>query len=196
MAFKDFTSGAVLTAADVDTYLMQQAVIVCTAATRPSAPVEGMTIFETDTDKFLVYDGSGWVEFSRISAWTAYSPAWTNLTVGNGTVDASYIQHGKKVTYRGSLIWGSTTSISGSVQVAVPVAAKALSGGVGRQLGMCGYEDATAQFYGGWSTIQSGASVAGMHHLAAGNAGNVNATNPFTFATGDGIFWYIEYEAA
>ena len=60
MAFKTWVAGDVLTASDMMTYLMRQAVIVCTSGTRPSSPVEGMTIFETDTDAFLFYDGAAW----------------------------------------------------------------------------------------------------------------------------------------
>ena len=63
MAFKTFTAGGVLTASDVNTYLAKQAVIVCTSSTRPAGPPEGMTIYETDTDRLLVYTSSatGWV---------------------------------------------------------------------------------------------------------------------------------------
>ena len=34
---------------------------VCTSATRPASPYEGQVIFETDTDKMLVWNGSSWV---------------------------------------------------------------------------------------------------------------------------------------
>lgn len=60
MAFKTFVAGATLTAAEVNDYLMKQAVIVATSGTRPASPVEGMTIYETDTDKLLTYDGATW----------------------------------------------------------------------------------------------------------------------------------------
>lgn len=33
---------------------------VCTSSTRPASPFEGQVIYETDTDKVLVYDGSAW----------------------------------------------------------------------------------------------------------------------------------------
>ena len=33
---------------------------VCTFATRPSAPYEGQMIYETDTDRVLVWNGSAW----------------------------------------------------------------------------------------------------------------------------------------
>ena len=33
---------------------------VCTSSTRPATPYEGQMIYETDTDKVLVYNGSAW----------------------------------------------------------------------------------------------------------------------------------------
>lgn len=33
---------------------------VCTSTTRPASPFEGQVIYETDTDKVLVWDGSAW----------------------------------------------------------------------------------------------------------------------------------------
>lgn len=60
MGFKTFNDGDVLTASDLNSYLMRQSVIECTSGTRPSAPVEGMTIYETDTDTIVTYTNSGW----------------------------------------------------------------------------------------------------------------------------------------
>lgn len=34
---------------------------VCTSSTRPASPFEGQCIFETDTDRLLVWNGSAWV---------------------------------------------------------------------------------------------------------------------------------------
>lgn len=36
-------------------------VIVCTSTTRPAVPTEGMMIYETNTDKVLVYNGTIWI---------------------------------------------------------------------------------------------------------------------------------------
>jgi len=33
---------------------------VCTSSTRPASPFEGQMIYETDTDKVLVYNGTAW----------------------------------------------------------------------------------------------------------------------------------------
>ncbi|MDF5755828.1 hypothetical protein [Spongiactinospora sp. TRM90649] len=66
MVFKTFNAGDVLTAADVNGYLMQQSVIVCTSGTRPGSPVTGMTILETDTGRYMLWDGSSWVPTASI----------------------------------------------------------------------------------------------------------------------------------
>jgi len=67
---KLFTSGAVLTAAQVNTYLMDQSVMrFADEATRTAAfggvgetvLAEGMVSYLMDTDSVQVYDGSAWV---------------------------------------------------------------------------------------------------------------------------------------
>jgi len=57
-----FVAGAVLTASQMNT-VAKQVVVTCTSGTRPSSPPEGMTIYETDTDKMLTYTTAttGWV---------------------------------------------------------------------------------------------------------------------------------------
>ncbi|MEV0151581.1 MULTISPECIES: hypothetical protein [unclassified Nonomuraea] len=62
MPYKTFTAGEILTAADVMTYLMNQVVVVCTSGTRPSSPAEGRVIYETDTDRMMIWDGTAWAE--------------------------------------------------------------------------------------------------------------------------------------
>jgi hypothetical protein len=60
---KTFTAGSVLTASDVNSYLMNQTVIAAQSTDRPTSPQAGMTIWETDTRKLLVYTTAttGWV---------------------------------------------------------------------------------------------------------------------------------------
>ena len=41
---------------------------VCTSSTRPASPYEGQVIYETDTDRTLVWNGSGWVFLSTSAA--------------------------------------------------------------------------------------------------------------------------------
>lgn len=79
MPFRTFADTEVLTAAYVNDYLMEQATVICTSGSRPSgagAPIEGMTIFETDTDRFLIYNGTSWIRVGTIS-----SAGWTGCQV-------------------------------------------------------------------------------------------------------------------
>jgi hypothetical protein len=41
---------------------------VCTSSNRPANPYDGMMIYETDTDKVAVYDGSSWVYKTNATA--------------------------------------------------------------------------------------------------------------------------------
>lgn len=64
--FKTFNTGDVLTASDVNTYLMQQTVMVfASAAARTTAlganVAEGMLSYLKDTDQVEVYNGTSWV---------------------------------------------------------------------------------------------------------------------------------------
>lgn len=46
-----------------------------------------------------------------------WSPTYTNITVGNGVVRARWVQIGPMVAWSLSLIFGSTTSVTGTMQV-------------------------------------------------------------------------------
>jgi hypothetical protein len=62
--FKTFTTGEVLTAGDVNGYLMQGVLVFASAAARDSAitsPQEGQFAFTKDTNGLWYYDGAAWV---------------------------------------------------------------------------------------------------------------------------------------
>ena len=64
LGFKTFTTGEVLTAADVNGYLMQGVLVFASAAARASAitsPQEGQYSFLKDTNALEYYDGAAWV---------------------------------------------------------------------------------------------------------------------------------------
>ena len=64
LGFKDFTTGEVLTAADVDGYLMQGIWVFASTAARDAAvtaPAEGNFAFTKDTNSLWYYDGAAWV---------------------------------------------------------------------------------------------------------------------------------------
>ena len=62
--FKTFTTGEVLTAGDVNGYLMQGVLVFASAAARDAAitsPQEGQFAFTKDTNGLWYYDGAAWV---------------------------------------------------------------------------------------------------------------------------------------
>ena len=65
--FKSFVNGNVLLASEVNTYMMEQQIMVFDGtATRGSAitsPAEGMFAFLKDDDQLTFYDGSDWQDF-------------------------------------------------------------------------------------------------------------------------------------
>jgi hypothetical protein len=71
LGFKDFATGEVLTAADVDGYLMQGVLVFADAAARDAAitsPQEGQCCYLKDTDAVQTYSGTAWVGFDDSNA--------------------------------------------------------------------------------------------------------------------------------
>ena len=93
MPFKDFVAGDILTAADVDNYLMRQAIMTfADSAARDTALsavlAEGMFCYLNDTNAFQYYDGSAWADVSNPGDITAVT-AGTALTGGGSTGDVT-----------------------------------------------------------------------------------------------------------
>jgi len=69
--YRTFSAGEVLTAANVQTYLMDQAIPVFADATARDAaitsPAEGQHCFLSDTDALQYYTGSAWVAAGGVS---------------------------------------------------------------------------------------------------------------------------------
>jgi hypothetical protein len=202
VAFKVFAAGEVLTAANVNDYLMEQVLIVCTSGTRPASPGEGWTIYETDTDRILTYDGSGWVIGLEYGAWTDYSGSFTwaasgtQPAIGNGTISARYRRGGKLVYYNFRITMGSTTTYgTGSYTFSLPVnaAARFFTGSAylrdasatsnGHAPGICLIDGPTTP------TVMTATSSTGT-----GTGGVVGQTAPFTWANTDILQAEIVYE--
>jgi hypothetical protein len=128
------------------------------------------------------------------SAWTSYTPSWTNLTVGNAVVTAKYFQIGKTVFYFGSIVWGSTTSATSSTTlVSLPVTA--ISSNFDLANGSLFIGDSGTRGYVGVCAPQTTTTMI-FHHSESGNFGDVNATAPFTFGVADFLKWSLIYQAA
>lgn len=69
MTYRVFPSGQVPTAEVLQKYLMDQVVIGCVSTARPPNPTQGMTVFETDTGTFRVWQGGVWARFAHVGDW-------------------------------------------------------------------------------------------------------------------------------
>ena len=108
--FKDFTA-EVLTSADFDNYAVRQSVMVFASTSARDTALsgnleEGMHAYNTDDDELYYYSGSAWVPV--YTPWVDYTPAWSNLTVGNATVVAKARYELGDLRIRGKITWGST----------------------------------------------------------------------------------------
>lgn len=196
--FKTFVAGAVLTAADVNGYLMKQTNIVCTSGTRPSSPEEGETIYETDTDRFLTYSGSAWVRTIETSTWNDYSAslAWTSSgtapALGNSVVVARYIQQGKLCIFGFRITFGSTATYgTGTYSFSLPVNA----GGTRYYCGSAYCRDTSAAANGHFPGLVIIDSVLSATTLQIANVNAIiGPTVPFTWTSTDHLSMTVAYE--
>jgi hypothetical protein len=91
--YKLFSTGEVLTAANVNNYLMKQTVMVfADAATRTTALsgvlIEGMLSYRTDGHVHEYYDGSAWVATGNVSL--TGTQTLTNKTLTSPTINGGF----------------------------------------------------------------------------------------------------------
>jgi hypothetical protein len=144
--------------------------------------------------------GLAWAASSSFGTWTSFTPTWTNLTPGNGTVTAKYVQNGKVVNFRVKIQFGSTTSISGSVSVNWPVAPASTEAAQGAITTVVFEKSGVGPKLG--QVNNSAASTTKADLLVLNVAGTytdvalTSSTVPFTWATNDQIYFQGTYEVA
>ena len=143
--------------------------------------------------KLLAGAGTSW-------PWQSWSPTWTNLTVGNGTVVANYVQIGKTVHFRLRITWGSTTSASGNVGFSPPTTPIAeLAASQGYFIGVGKVLDVGVAEYMVWPIVTSTSLISLYTMNVAGTYGTglaLSNTVPITWATGDVLEVTGTYETA
>lgn len=207
MAFKTFAPG-VLTSSDVNTFLMRQSVITCTSGTRPASPNEGMTIYETDTDRALIYTGTDWQPIVNVGAWTSYTASLTSIgsgtdwALGNGTITVTYSKVGRLVAMQFTIVFGSTTTF-GTKALGLTLPFNAVTSGFNLPIGQADAFDVspantyqlsvnahftnTQIFFGAYAYPGGGAFT---------TFDQVDSTTPFTWASTDRIEGTIVYRSA
>jgi len=133
--------------------------------------------------------------------WTNYTPTWTNLTVGNGTVVARYLKVDKLMTVYVLLTFGSTTSISSAVvQFTVPEATTSNWQYAPIFLWQAG--DYGSNSYAGSAYFEGSTTKVGLYIWKANatyistSVDAITSTVPHTWTTNDTIAISFTYEVA
>jgi hypothetical protein len=147
----------------------------------------------------IAYAGANFrVKLSNVpaKAWTAFTPVWTGLTVGDGTNTGRQVQIGKTVFVVADFTFGATSAITGAVSMNCPVVAAAAAV---RPIGGLRLNDISVQPYQGFILLFSTtlirlrvANVAGTYPIDV----ELSSIIPFTWAAGDIISLNGFYEAA
>jgi len=137
-------------------------------------------------------------ELNAIGTYTDYSSSVTfsGFTKGNATVVAKYTKINKFVHYWGVVTLGSTSSMSGALDVYLPFTA---TGGNITNNSACSFYDASGTLYWGTAFHIGTTEIRLQIHVAsttyASNT-DVSSIKPFTWTTNDQFFWNHSYEAA
>jgi hypothetical protein len=198
--FKDFNDGVELTAAEVDGYLMRQAVPRFPSTTALLGSLvsgireKGMLGWVDSTETLYMFDGvSTWMPMD--SLWKSFTTVWsgpTPLAIGNGTLTCRWRYSGGTVIAHYELTRGSTSNAGSSTySFSLPVQAAASNGAIGSGL----IRDASP--FGEYGVvvlpISSTAVVLLLTTTATSRASN---TAPVTVATGDAYYFTVQYEPA
>jgi hypothetical protein len=151
--------------------------------------IAGDVVTAADTNTYLTHTGG---------AWTAYTPAFTNLTVGNGTLDCQWFRSGRFVSFKVKLTFGSTTSVSGDITCSLPVA---YADGTEIDAGLTAMlfdASANTRYPGQCGAITT--TTFSIRPIATGSTyasqTATSSTIPFTWTTSDLIVVAGSYEAA
>jgi hypothetical protein len=134
------------------------------------------------------------------NAWTAWTTTWSVVSgtapaKGNGTFTGRYMQAGKLVIFSLDVTMGSTTTFgSGTWQFSLPVAARI----AGSSFGFFGtaHDASSGNDYPIAFQQNAASTIAGRVWSGTAAFQAVNATNPFTWASGDAFSVSGVYEAA
>jgi hypothetical protein len=202
--FKTFTTGEVLTAGDVNGYLMQGINVFTNATARDAAitaPAEGQFAFTKDNNSLWYYDGAAWVASGAtgdIEGVTATSPltgGGTSGTVTVGIQDASTAQRGSvqlsdSTSTTSSVLAATSTAVKSAYDLAAAAIPKSTVTTAGDVIYATGSSAVTRLGIGStgqvltvaggvpsWATAASGSTFAGVRLRLSGSQSIPNATD-------------------
>jgi len=163
-------------------------------ATNNSVVTANITDAAVTPAKLVSGTGSSWVGQS-------YTPTLTGLTLGNGTMSARYMQIGKRVFGDLIIVFGTTTTVTGSVSFTLPVTANSFYNSMTHMpFGECSLVDEGTAIYKATLDANSSTTSATIYvHVASGTYltdTTISSTVPFTWGSSDKIGAAFSYEVA
>jgi hypothetical protein len=143
----------------------------------------------------LVADSAEATGLKWEGAWTTWTPTNNNISLGNGTLTARYSKVGKTINFIWRVIFGSTTTISGSPNFTLPFGTAS-----DNQNFQAALLDSGTAWLGAFASGSGGvvymdlAFTNGTYLTTSG--GGFSSTAPFTWTTNDSIVVKGSYEAS
>ncbi len=139
-----------------------------------------------------------------LATWQAWTPSYSNFTVGNGTVVARYQHVGKIVVARFRWVFGSTSTIDSSTNnITLPVTTQTTGSGytsLAVSIGIAAlFDDSITRTFTGDMAFNSTTTTRPFVHQVDGTyafSAGISSTTPFTWTTSDILSFVVVYEAA
>jgi hypothetical protein len=136
-----------------------------------------------------------------LGVYTTTTPTFNNLTLGDGTVTGAYCRVNDFVHFYGRLTFGSTTAITGSLTLNLPINVNSTQTLLGQPLGQVTTLDFSVGSYFDGEVMSSGSATNVLLRVIVTNATYgtnqaITSTAPFTWAVSDRLHWEMFYRAA
>jgi hypothetical protein len=144
-------------------------------------------------DLILTADSTQATGLTYTGAWTTWTPTYSNLTIGNGTVIARYQKVGKNVNLYWSFTLGSTSSVGSGPSITLPINHSQ----TGAILNLGCQDEGVARYFGKGVLFDNvcylqAINTAGTYALQA----TITSTIPFTWGNTDRFVLSGSYEVA
>jgi len=123
-----------------------------------------------------------------LGEWVSFTPSWNNFTIGNGSEIWYYSVVNEMLFISGRTTWGSTTSLSGALQMEIPYGTGIMN--LSQPVGSANYNQSGGSNYVGFVTTAGGTTLGFREFNVSGSLieqANIFAGSPFTWGTDDQI---------
>ena len=140
--------------------------------------------------------GTGTPTGTAIGVYSAYTPTFGGFTLGNGTTNTRWTQVNKQVHYYGRVTLGSTSVMTGPLDVSVPININAAST-ILDPMGVANAYNGSTIFYFFPINLFNASFRMIFASTSGAYATNVDVGSgvPFTWAAGNYFQWNMTYES-